>query len=377
MKLAVRMLIMLVIAGIVFGGVFFFDSFRGAMIGKYMKLYANPTETVATVVATPTPWQAQLAAVGSLRAMNGADLSSDTSGIVDRIHFKSGDDVAAGTVLLELRGEDDAAHLQQLQTAVGLARTNYARDQRQLAAQAVSRSAVDTDLSTLRSAEAAVAQQQATSAKKVVAAPFAGHLGIREVDVGQYVGAGTSIVTLQALDPIYVDFYVPQQDLSQLRLGQAAALSVDTYPGRRFNGVIEAINARIDASTRSLQVRASFSNADHALLPGMFATVTIAIGAPQTLVTLPQTAVTYNPYGSTVFLVQDVSKVAGRPQLQARQVFVETGQTRGDQVAITKGVAANATVVVAGQGKLHNGSSVAVNNAVMPSNDSDPHPVQQ
>jgi membrane fusion protein (multidrug efflux system) len=373
---------MLFVAGIVFGGVFFFDAFRGKMIAKYMKAFANPTETISAAVATAQPWQQTVEVVGSLRAMNGADLSSDTSGIVEAINFKSGDDVAAGTVLLRLRSEDDPARLQQLQTAVSLAQTNYQRDLRQLQAQAVARATVDTDLSNLRSAQAAVAQQQASMAKKTIVAPFAGHLGIREVDVGQYVPAGTSIVTLQALDPIYVDFYVPQQDMAQMKIGQSVTVKVDTYAGRVFTGRIEAVNARVDTATRTLQVRAAIANADRALLPGMFATVAVAIGAPQSLVTLPQTAVTYNAYGSTVFLVQQGNPAAGsgtdaKPTLVARQVFVATGPTRGDQVAVLHGVAAGDRVVIAGQSKLHNGSPVAINNSVVPSDDADPHPVQQ
>jgi membrane fusion protein (multidrug efflux system) len=382
MKIAIRILIMLFVAGIVFGGVFFFDAFRGKMIAKYMKAFANPTETISAAVATAQPWQQTVEVVGSLRAMNGADLSSDTSGIVEAINFKSGDDVAAGTVLLRLRSEDDPARLQQLQTAVSLAQTNYQRDLRQLQAQAVARATVDTDLSNLRSAQAAVAQQQASMAKKTIVAPFAGHLGIREVDVGQYVPAGTSIVTLQALDPIYVDFYVPQQDMAQMKIGQSVTVKVDTYAGRVFTGRIEAVNARVDTATRTLQVRAAIANADRALLPGMFATVAVAIGAPQSLVTLPQTAVTYNAYGSTVFLVQQGNPAAGsgtdaKPTLVARQVFVATGPTRGDQVAVLHGVAAGDRVVIAGQSKLHNGSPVAINNSVVPSDDADPHPVQQ
>lgn len=373
MKLAIRLLIMLVVVGLVLGGVFFFDAFRAHMIAQFMKGFANPTQTIAALPAQARPWQDEIEAVGSLRAMNGADLSSDLSGIVDQINFKSGDDVAAGTVLLRLRSEDDTARLAQLQTALALARTNYQRDLRQLAAQAVARSTVDTDLSTLRSAQAAVDQQQATIDKKTVVAPFAGHLGIRQVDVGQYVAAGTAIVTLQALDPIYADFYVPQQDIAQMRIGQTATVTVDTYPGRVFEGVIEAVNARVEAATRTLQVRARIANPDHALLPGMFATVHVAVGPPRPLITLPQTAITYNPYGSTVFLVEGTQ--AGHQSV--RQVFVETGATRGDQVAVTKGLAAGDLVVVAGQVKLRNGTPVEINNSVLPADAANPTPIEQ
>jgi membrane fusion protein (multidrug efflux system) len=373
MKIAIRLLIMLVLAGLVLGGVFFFDGFRSMMIAKYMKNFANPTQTIAALPASPSPWQSEVEAVGSLRAMNGADLSSDLSGIVDQINFKSGDDVAAGAVLLRLRSEDDTARLAQLQSALALARTNYQRDLRQLRAQAVARATVDTDLSNLRTAQAALDQQQAAIDKKTVVAPFAGHLGIRQVDVGEYVAAGTPIVTLQALDPIYADFYVPQQELAQMNIGQTATVTVDTYPGRVFSGRIEAVNARVDAATRTLQVRARIANPDHALLPGMFATVHVAVGAPQSLITLPATAITYNPYGSTVFLVEG----AGAGHQTVRQVFVQTGATRGDQVAITKGLAAGDVVVVAGQVKLRNGTPVAINNSLLPADAANPTPTEQ
>ena len=374
MKFTVRLLVMLVVAGVVFGGIFAFDAFRSVMIAKFMKGFANPTQTVATMPAVMEPWQSRISATGTLRAVNGADLSADLDGIVDQINFKSGDDVAAGTVLLRMRSEDDPAKLKQLQTQAALAQTNYDRDLRQLKAQAVARSTVDTDLSALHSAQAAVAQQEATIAKKTVVAPFAGHLGIREVDLGQYVAAGTAIVTLQALDPIYVDFYVPQQQMSLLHIGQAVSLSVDAYPGQEFAGTIEAANARVDPLSRALMVRASVANPDHKLLPGMFATVTIAVGAPTSFVTLPQTAITYNPYGATVFIV---NTGADGKTLTAHQEFVTPGDTRGDQVAITKGVAAGDTVVVAGQMKLHNGTPIAVNNSLLPSNDPNPSPTEQ
>jgi membrane fusion protein (multidrug efflux system) len=376
MKIAVRMLIMLAIVGVVLGGVFFFDGFRGKMIAQYMKKFASPTQTVATTTATEQTWHNTIEATGTLRAMQGAELSSDLSGIVDQINFKSGGDVAKGAVLLRLRSEDDAAKLQQLQSAANLAQTNYQRDLRQLSAQAVSRATVDTDRSTLRSAQAAVDAQQATIAKKTVLAPFAGHLGIREVDLGQYLAAGTAIVSLQALDPIFVDFYVQQQDVARITNGETVALSVEGYPGRAFTGTIQAVNAQIDSATRTLQVRAVVQNQDHALLPGMFATVEMTVGKPEQLITLPQTAISFDPYGSTVFVVKDKTVDGHRTQF-VHQQFVQTSQTRGDQVAVTKGLKAGDVVVVAGQTKLRNGTTVDINNAVLPSNDPNPTPVEQ
>ncbi|MGH7014057.1 MAG: efflux RND transporter periplasmic adaptor subunit [Stellaceae bacterium] len=373
--LAKRMIVMLVAAAIVLILIFGFEAFRSYEIGKFMRAFANPPQTVSTVVATTQEWQPKLSAVGSLRAVNGADLSLEVVGVVDKLYFHSGDDVSAGTVLMTLRSDDDVAKLHALQATADLDAINLARDQKQLKINAVSKAQVDTDSATLRNAQAQVAEQQAVVDKKTLRSPFAGHLGIRAIDVGQYLAAGTNIVTLQALDPIYVDFTLPQQALAEIREGQLVTATVDTFPDQSFVGKITAINPRVDVATRNVQVRATLSNPDHLLLPGMFAKVAIDVGAEQRYVTLPQTAVTYNPYGNTVYLVQDKGKDAqGHPLLEAHQTFVITGPTRGDQVAILKGLDAGATVVSAGQMKLRNGSHLIVNNSVVPADNPNPHP---
>ena len=362
---------------LVLGGVFGFETFRSVMIKRFMASMPVPPQTVSAVPAPVTEWQPRLQAVGSLRAVNGADLSLEVAGIVDKILFKSGDDVAAGTLLLQLRAQDDIARLASLEASAGLAATTFARDQKQFKVQAVSKQQLDTDEAALKNAQAQVDEQKAVVDKKFVRAPFAGHLGIRQVDVGQYLNAGTAIVTLQALDPIYVDFTLPQQDLDQIAVGQKVTASSDAYPGQTFEGTIDAINPKVDANTRSLQVRATIPNPDRKLLPGMYATVDITTGAPQRYVTLPQTAITYNPYGSTVFIVDDQGTDAkGQKTLVARQTFVTTGQTRGDQVAVTSGVKEGKIVVTAGQIKLRNGAPVAINNAVQPADDINPLPVE-
>jgi membrane fusion protein (multidrug efflux system) len=213
--------------------------------------------------------------------------------------------------------------------------------------------------------------------KKTLRAPFAGHLGIRAVDLGQYLSAGTAIVTLQALDPIFLDFFVPQQSMDQIRLGQSVTVKVDAYKDRTFAGDISAINPKVDASSRNVQVRATLKNADHKLIPGMYATVDIATGTPQNYVTLPQTAITYNPYGDTVYIVDSTSTDASGKTLIARQTFVTTGATRGDQVAILKGVHNGETIVTAGQIKLHNGSPVVIDNSITPTADAAPVPIDR
>ena len=373
-----RMVIMLIAVAVVFGGIFGFEAFKAKMIEKAMAALANPPQTVSTATAALQDWQPRLEAVGSLRAVNGADLSLEVAGIVEEITFNSGDDVEAGQVLIHLRDDDDVAKLQSLQASAELAGIVYDRDQKQLKIQAVSQATLDADAANLKNAKAQVVEQQAVVDKKTIRAPFAGHLGIRAVDLGQYVSAGTSIVTLQALDPIYVDFFLPQQTVDQIKVAQTVTVKVDAYPKETFRGEISALNPKVDVSTRNVQVRATLKNPDHKLLPGMYATVDIDIGAPQQYVTLPQTAITFSAYGDTVYIVEDKGKGPdGKPQLVARQTFVTTGATRGDQVAVVNGLKEGETVVTAGQIKLRNGAPVAINNTVQPTNDPNPAPVEQ
>lgn len=369
-----RMVIMLVAVAIVLGGIFGFQLFKAAMIKKFMSAMASPAQTVSSTKAAYSQWQPTIEAIGSLRAVKGADLSLEVSGVVDSISFNSGDDVVEGAVLLKLRANDDAAKLQSLQATAQLNKLNYERDQKQFKIQAVSQATLDADAANLKNADAQVAQQQAILDKKTLRAPFAGHLGIRAVDIGQYLGAGTAIVTLQALDPIFMDFFVPQQAIDQVRIGQKVALKVDAYKDQVFSGEIAAVNPKVDASSRNVQVRATLRNADHKLLPGMYATIDIATGAPQEYITLPQTAITYNPYGDTVYIVDgNGTDAAGKAQAVARQTFVTVGSTRGDQVAVLKGVKEGDTVVTAGQIKLHNGSPVVIDNAIAPTADASPN----
>ena len=237
---------------------------------------------------------------------------------------------------------------------------------------------MDSDAANLKNANAQVAQQQAILDEKSLRAPFAGHLGIRAVDLGQYLGAGTTIVTLQALDPIFLDFFVPQQSVDQVRLAQSVVVKVDAFQDRTFTGEIAAINPKVDQSSRNVQVRATLKNADHKLIPGMYATVDIETGAPQKYITLPQTAITYNPYGDTVYIVEkNAAGADDKPHLVARQTFVTTGSTRGDQVAVLKGVKDGDTIVTAGQIKLHNGSPVLIDNSIAPTAEAAPVPIDR
>jgi membrane fusion protein, multidrug efflux system len=369
-----RMLIMLLVVGVLFFLVFGFGVFRSIMIGKFLATLSNPPQTVATIQAETSPWQTSLNSVGSVVAINGANLSAQIDGIVDTIDFKSGESVPAGQLLLTLRPVNDAAVLAQLQATAALDVINYQRDLKQFQADAVSQATVDIDRATLAEAQAQVQAQQALMAEKQIRAPFAGTLGIRLVDLGQFLAAGTEIVTLQQLNPLFVDFYLPQQALAQIKVGQAVSINVDVFANQTFNGTITAINSALDTATRTVQVRATIANDDLLLRPGMFTTVNISVGQPQSLVTLPQAAIAYSSYGDTVFIVKHGKDARGKDELTADQVFVTLGDVRGDQVAVLSGVAAGDQVVTAGQVKLKNGSIVLINNSVQPYNEPNPSP---
>lgn len=368
-----RMLIMLILVGAVLGGLFGFKTFVNGKIKEAMAGMANTPQTVSATKAVTSEWQPKIDAVGSLRAVRGAELSLEVPGVVETITFQSGDEVKAGQVLLTLRKEDEEARLQSLEATASLAQITYDRDVKQLKAQAISQAIVDNDEANLRNARAQVAVQKAILDKKTLRAPFDGKLGLRQVDLGQFLAAGTMIATLQSLDPIFVDFLLPQQAVAQIAVGNKVRARIDAFPDRTFEGEITAINPKIETGSRNVQVRATLPNVDQKLLPGMFATVELDTGAAQRLVTLPQTAVSYNPYGSLVYIVDEKGQGPdGKSQLSARQVFVTTGATRGDQVAILKGVSEGDTVVTSGQIKLRNGVPIVVNNSAVPTNDPAP-----
>jgi membrane fusion protein (multidrug efflux system) len=381
------LVILVIIVAIVMGGIFAWQQILAKkIIGPILKKMATAPQTVSTIVAAESSWQTQTGALGSVRAVRGADLSAQASGVIDTIHIESGTEVKAGTVLLTLKPNDDPAKLEQLEAQAELAAITLKRDQEQLAAQAISQATVDTDASNLKSARAQVVAQKALIEEKNVRAPFAGSLGIRQVDEGQYLSAGTTVVTLQALDPIFVDFYVPQGALSQLKPGQSVSATVDAYPGVTFKGKISSINSKVDAASRNVQARGSFANPDRKLIPGMYANVQVEYGGATKQVTLPQSSITYNPYGNTVYVIQkntsndnstqdnDGKDNNRAPTFTAQQRFVKLGETRGDQVAVLDGIKAGEEIITAGQVKLHNGSAVKVNNDVTPTNQPSPTP---
>jgi membrane fusion protein (multidrug efflux system) len=278
---------------------------------------------------------------------------------------------------VQLNADSDIALLHSLQAAADLSTTVYKRDQAQFEIQVISKAALDNDVADLKSKKAQVAQQAAIVEKKAIRAPFAGRLGITMINPGQYVNPGDKVVTLQSLDPIYVDFSVPQQRISSIAVGQKITTVTDTYPDRIFLGKISAINPQVDTATRNVQIEATIKNPKRELLPGMFASIKVDTGTRQRYLTLPQTAVSFNPYGATVYIVEKGNGPDGKQMLTAKQSFVTTGDTRGDQVAILSGLKAGDVVVTSGQLKLKNGSTVIINNKVQPSNNPSPKPTDE
>lgn len=367
-----RMTLMLLAVGLVAAGLVGFDLFKSKMIAQAMSAMANPRQTVATAESRAEPWVERLTAIGTLKAKDGSDLALEVAGIVDAVTFTSGEKVEAGRVLLRLKSEDDAARLEALEATARLAQINLDRDTEQLKIKAVAQAAVDSDAANLKNARAQVEAQRAALAKKTLTAPFAGRLGIRNADLGQFLPAGTAIVTLQALDPIHVDFTLPQQALSQLAAGQKIVARVDTWPNETFVGEITAINPRVDTATRNVQVRATLANPEERLVPGMFARVSIDIGAPVDRITVPVAAIVANPYGDSVYVVEGKGEAA-----KVEPVFIKLGETRGDLVAVLDGLPAGKTIVTAGQTKLRKGVPVKIENSVVPTTDPAPTPADK
>jgi len=334
-------------------------------------------QTVSTVRPRELAWQTQIPAVGTLHAVEGADLSSELAGIVDSVTFQPGDDVKQGQLLIQLRDDSDRAQLAALQANAEVMTQTYTRNAALMKTNAISKQAYDQALANMKNARAQADAQAATVAKKAIRAPFAGRVGIRQADVGQYVNAGQALVTLQQLDPIYVDFSVDQQQMAALKPGDKVTLTTDAVPGRAFGGEILALDPKVDPVTRNVRVRALVRNPNKALIPGMFASVVVEVGAATSQLTLPQTAITYNPYGDTVYVVLHKKSDKGVEQLYVEQRFVVLGDTRGDQVAVVKGVSAKDLVVSAGQIKLKNGALVNVNNTIRLPDNPAPTPVQQ
>jgi membrane fusion protein (multidrug efflux system) len=334
----------------------------------------KPVETVSTTVVEPDRWVRSVESVGSLRAVQGADLSTETAGIVSRINFENGAEVRAGDLLVELDTEAEQATLRSAEAEADLARTVYERTKTLRATNAIPQSDLDAAASQLRKVTALVEQLRATISKKQLRAPFSGRLGIREINLGQFVQNGDKIVSLQSLNPIFVDFLLPQQLISSQAVGQKILLRTDAYPDRVFEGELTAINSEVDRITRNIRLQGTLKNPDGALRPGMFARVEIFEGGEDEVLRVPLTAVFRAPYGDSVFVVLEKDGPDGKKEKFVEQRFIRTGRTVGDFIAVTEGLKAGDTVVSAGTFKLRNGMGVNIDNSLAPRPTAAPNP---
>jgi len=372
--MAKRMIVMLLTTALIVGALGFvkFRQIQTA-IGQAAS-FQPPPEAVTTIAAVEERWPETLTAIGTVAAVQGVTISADLPGTVDRIGFEAGQPVREGEVLALLDTRQEQAQLAAAEAQRELARLSFERMQGLLNENVVSRAEFDRAIADQRQGDARVGEIKATIERKTIRAPFGGILGIRRVNLGQYLSAGDALVTLQSLSPIYVNFGVPQQAMAQVRAGRTVRVTADNLAGSAFSGRITAIDSVVDESTRNIQAQATLANPDGRLRPGMFVQAEVAVGASATIVSLPASAISYAPYGNSVFVVSDLKDKDGKPYRGVRQQFVKLGAARGDQISITSGLKAGDEVVTSGVFKLRNGAAVIVNNKVRPANSATPKP---
>ena len=356
------MKIMLFCLAIFFGGLFLYKLIMSFMIKKFL---ANMKDipTVSTVQVKLQPWQNDLQVVGSLRAVEGTIISNELPGTVEKVFFTAGSVVKQGALLLQLDVASDEAQWHSLQANAELAKSVYHRDKAQYAIGAISKANLEADAADVKSKQALADQQKALIAKKVIHAPFSGRIGISQINVGQYLSAGTKIASLQTFNPIDVDFYVPQQQLFSLKIGQKVNVENNVFPKKIFTGSITAIDSVIDENTRNVEVEATIPNPKEELVPGMFAKVTVNLGDSENYLVVPQTAITYDSYGSSVYIVKkSLDTKDGKSVPKVEQSFVVTGAIKGNEVVILKGLKEGDEIVSGGQMKLKNHMQVNINN---------------
>jgi membrane fusion protein (multidrug efflux system) len=372
--MAKRMFLMLMVVVALMATLAFvkFRQFQ-AMAAQFAAMQPPP-EAVTTIVAERADWPNTLTAVGTVAAVQGVTVSADLPGIVNRISFDSGRRVKEGDVLVELDTRQEQAQLTAAEAELELARLTFERMKTLIAHDAVSRSEFDAAAAAEKQAEARIREIQATIARKTIRAPFSGVLGIRAVNLGQYVTSGDAIVPLQSLDPIYVNFGVPQQDAAALRAGREVRITASDLGEVEFTGRITAIDSVVDETTRNVTVQVTLANAAGRLRPGMFVQAHVMLGATQSVIALPASAISYAPYGDSVFVVADLKDPEGRTYRGVRQQVVKLGGSRGDQTAVLSGISPGEEVVTSGAFKLRNGAAVQINNTVQPANSRAPKP---
>ncbi len=371
--MAKRMILMLVAAALLVGALGYFK-LRQVQAAVKGGAFQPPPAAVTTIVAKQETWPSTLSVVGTTAPVHGVTVSADLPGTVDTITFDSGKFVHEGDVLVQLDTRQERAQLAAMEAQRDLAKINYDRMRQLVNGGVISRMDYDKSTAEQRQTEANVGEIKATIQRKTIRAPFSGILGIRQVNLGQYMSAGTAIVSLQALNPIYANFNVPQQVMSQMRPGQNVKISTDGASGHEYSGRVNALESTVDESTRNVQVQATLANPENKLRPGMFVQVEVGVGAQRSLFPLPASAINYAPFGDSVYIVTDLKGPNGKTYRGVRQQFVKIAGARGDQVGIVSGLNQGDEVVTSGAFKLRNGAAVAVNNKIQPGNNPSPKP---
>jgi membrane fusion protein (multidrug efflux system) len=372
--MAKRMIVMLVLMTVFVGVLGFVKVRQFQAMGAQFAAMQPPPEAVTTIVAEKQGWPATLNAIGTVAAVQGVTVSADLPGIVDRIAFDSGRTVRQGDILVHLDTRQEQAQLAAAEAQLQLARLNFERMQGLVEEDAVSRAEFDSASAAHKQAEARLREIRATIDRKTIRAPFTGILGIRQVNLGQYLTAGDAVVPLQSLNPIYVNFGVPQQEAGQMRRGRAVRIKVGDLGDVELGGRVSAVDAVVDHTTRNVQVQATLANPGGKLRPGMFVQTRVTVGASQPVIALPASAINYAPYGDSVFVVTDLKNESGQTYRGVRQQVVKLGGARGDQIAVLSGINPGDEIVTSGVFKLRNGAAIRVNNTVQPGNSRAPKP---
>ena len=338
--------------------------------------FSPPPTAVTTIVAKQENWPSTLNVIGTVAAIQGVTVSADLPGTVDQIHFDSGKWVHQGDILVELDTRQERAQLAQMEAQRDLAHINYGRTQQLVQEGVIARTEYDNVTAQQKLTEAQVGEIRATIARKTIKAPFSGILGIRQVNLGQYLAAGQAIVALQSLNPIYVNFGIPQDQVGKLAIGRKLHITSDDLPGMEFAGQVTALDSVVDSSTRNLTVQATLSNPQNKLRPGMFVQVALGTGASTPVVALPASAINYAPYGDSVFVVTEMKDPKGKAYRGVRQQVVKLGGSRGDQVGVVSGINPGDEIVTSGVFKLRNGAAVQINNSIQPDNNPHPKPAE-
>lgn len=371
--MAKRMILMLVMAALLIAGLGYFK-LRQVQAAVRGGGFQPPPEAVTTIVVKQETWPSTLSVVGSTAAVHGVTVSADLPGMVNTISFDSGKFVHEGGVLTQLDTRQERAQLAAIEAQRDLAKINYVRMQELAQQGVISRMEYDKATAEQKQTEANVGEIKATIQRKTIRAPFSGVLGIRQINLGQYLSPGGAIVSLQSLNPIYVNFSVPQQVIGRLGVGQNVKITTDVLAGHVFTGRVNAIDSIVDESTRNVQIQATLANPLGKLRPGMFVQVEAGVGAQRSVFPIPASAISYAPFGDSVFIVKDLKSPKGESYRGVRQQFVKVTGARGDQVGITSGINPGDEIVTSGIFKLRNGAAVAINNKIQPGNNPSPKP---